>query len=98
MRRIGCPLRRIGLAVVLTVSLILAPLAGEAQQARLYRVGVVFQGGGYSAGVDGLRDALRELGFAEGRQLVLHVRDAKGDLQSVEVAAQSFENEKVDLI
>ena len=33
-----------------------APLAVEAQPARIYRVGVVLQGGVYSAAINGLRD------------------------------------------
>ncbi len=74
------------------------PLAVEAQQPRLYRVGVISQGGFYSAAIDGLRDGLRELGLEEGKQFVLHVRDAKGDLKSVEAAARSLEGEKVELI
>ena len=56
------------------------------------------QGGSYSPAVDGLRDGLRELGLEEGKQLVLDVRDAKGDLKAVEAAARSLEAEKVDLI
>src|SRR5262249_943703 len=43
-------------------------------------------------------DGLRELGFEEGKQLILDVRDAKGDLKSVEAAAAALEAEKVDLI
>jgi putative ABC transport system substrate-binding protein len=48
--------------------------------------------------VEGLREALKELGFKEGQQLVLDVRDTKGDLKAVEVAAKSLEAAKVDLI
>jgi len=75
-----------------------APLGAQAQQARLYRIGVVFQGGPYAAAIDGLRQGLKELGFAEGRQFVFHVRDVKGDLKAVEATARSLELEKVDLI
>jgi putative ABC transport system substrate-binding protein len=83
---------------ILILAILAAPLAVEAQQARVYRVGVVLQGGSYSAAIDGLRDGLRELGLEEGKQFVLHVRDTKGDLKSVEAAARSLEGEKVDLI
>jgi putative ABC transport system substrate-binding protein len=82
----------------LTGGLLAAPLAAEAQQARLYRIGVILQGGPYSAAIDGLRDGLRELGLDEGKQFVLHVRDTKGDLKSVPAAARSLEEQKVDLI
>jgi len=74
------------------------PLAVEAQQARVYRVGVVLEGGLYFSAVDGLRDGLKELGLEEGKLLVLDVRDAKSDLRSVEAAARMLEGEKVDLI
>jgi putative ABC transport system substrate-binding protein len=89
---------RLTLTGVLILTVLAATLAIEAQQARVYRVGVVLLGGPYSAAVDGLRDGLRELGLEEGKQFVLHVRDTKGDLKSVEAAARSLEKEKVDLI
>jgi ABC-type uncharacterized transport system substrate-binding protein len=75
-----------------------APLAAGAQEARVYRIGVILQGGPYSAAIDGLRDGLRELGLEEGKQFVLHVRDTKGDLALVEAGARSLEREHVDLI
>src|SRR2546422_2454322 len=84
--------------IVSTLSVLPAPLAVEAQQARVYRIGVILQGGPYYAAIDGLRDGLRELGLEEGKQFVLHVRDTKGDLTSVEAAARSLEEQKVDLI
>jgi hypothetical protein len=59
-------MRVIGLAVVLALRLALAPLAAEAQQAKVYRVGVIFQGGEWDAVLDGLRDGLRELGLKRG--------------------------------
>ena len=78
--------------------LLASSLAAEAQQARVYRVGVVLQGGPYLGAVDGLRKGLGELGLEEGKQLILHVRDGKGDLKAVEQAAGDLEREKVDLI
>ena len=78
--------------------LLAAPLAAEAQQARVYRVGVILQGGPYLGAVDGLRKGLTELGLEEGRQVVLHVRDCRGDLKVVEQTAVDLEHEKVDLI
>jgi putative ABC transport system substrate-binding protein len=82
----------------LILALFAAPLAAPAQQARVYRVGVVLQGGPYSAAIDGLRNGLKELGLEEGKQFVLHVRDTKGDLKSVGPEARSLEEEKVDMI
>ncbi len=78
--------------------LLAGPLAAEGQPARVYRVGVIVQGGPYLGAVDGLRKGLAELGLEEGKQLILHVRDGKGDLKAVEQAARDLEREKVDLI
>ena len=78
--------------------LLAGPLAAEAQQARVYRVGVVLTGGPYLRAVDGLRKGLEELGLEDGKQCILHVRDGKGDLKAAEQAAGDLEREKVDLI
>jgi hypothetical protein len=50
----------------ITIGLIARPHVAEAQQARVYRMGVVLQGGQYFSAIDGLRDGLRELGLEEG--------------------------------
>ena len=89
---------RRGFLLASLVGVIAAPLAVEAQQARVYRIGVILQGGPYSAAIDGLRDGLRELGLEEGKQFALHVRDIKGDLKSVAAAAPRLEEQRVDLI
>jgi len=73
------------------------PLGAAAQQDRVYRVGVILQGGPYVDTVNGLRDGLRELGLEEGKQLVLDIRDTKSDLKAVEAAARSLETQKVDV-
>ena len=79
--------------------LLAAPLAAEAQQVgKLYRVGVVLEGGPYYAAIDGLRAGLKGLGFEEGKQYILHIRDVKGDLNAVAETAKNLEQEKVDLI
>ena len=70
----------------------------QAEQGKVYRVGVVHEGGPYAAVVDGLKDGLKESGFAEGRQYVLEIRDLKGDLKAADGAAKSLERGKVDLI
>src|SRR5215831_18449875 len=68
----------------------------EAQQAKVYRVGVIYSGGPFNALVEGLRDGLKELGL--GKQVRLEIRDTKGDLNAVKEAAQTFERDKVNLI
>ena len=85
-----------GLAIC-AVLLSLCPLV-YAQQARVYRVGVIHQGGPYKAIVDGLRDGLRQLGYEEGKQIALEIRDTKSDPKLVEEAAKTFERQKINLI
>jgi putative tryptophan/tyrosine transport system substrate-binding protein len=89
--------RRIVFSLLLTVLLPTVFLV-EAQQAKVYRVGIIHQGGPYSAVVDGLRDGLRQLGYEEGKQILLEIRDTKSDLKLVEEAARIFERERVNLI
>ena len=88
---------KIVLCLQLTILLLTVSLA-EAQQGKIYRLGVVHQGGQFQAVVDGLRDGLKELGYEEGKQIQLDIRDAKGDLGVVKEAAKAFEREKANLI
>ena len=84
-------------AILFLLLLILLP-AAQAQQARVYRVGIVFHGGIYATAIDGMRAGLKELGLEETKHYLLHVRDTKGDLKSVAAVARGLEAEKVDLI
>jgi len=81
-------------------SVLAAPLSAfaQAQQTKVYRVGVIHEGGPYTVVVDGLKDGLKELGFAEAKHYVLEIRDLKGDRKAAEEAARSLERGKVDLI
>ena len=88
---------RIVFSLRLTV-LLPAVFLAEAQQAKVYLVGVIHQGGPYKAVVDGLRDGLRQLGYEDGKQILLEIRDTKADLKLVEEAARIFEREKINLI
>ena len=93
-------MRRIGLAVVLGVSL-LAPFVAEAQTPRtVSRLGIIYIGGQHQVVVDGLRLGLREQGLEEGKNVVLDVREIHGDqyLKATEEAAKDLERGKVDLI
>jgi putative ABC transport system substrate-binding protein len=61
-------------------------------------VGVIHQGGPYKAVVDGFRDGLRQLGYEEGKHILLDIRDTKGDLKAVEEAARVFDKERFNLV
>jgi putative ABC transport system substrate-binding protein len=45
-----------------------------------------------------MRDGLGELGFKEGKQFVMDIRDTKGDLNAVNEAARDLERDKVNLL
>jgi putative ABC transport system substrate-binding protein len=87
-------------AVVL--SLLLGLMAwleiAQAQQAKVARIGVLLQGGPWYEAIAGFRVGLKELGFEEGKQFVLDIRDSRGDLKAVEAAARSLEREKVRIL
>lgn len=91
--------RKLALCVVLGLSQCVWPLATIAQPAaKTYQVGVVLAGGPYHQTLEGLRDGLKELGLVDGKQVILHVYDTKGDPRAAEAAAASLEQKKVDLI
>jgi putative tryptophan/tyrosine transport system substrate-binding protein len=70
----------------------------EAQQPRIYRVGIITAGGQWYEMIDGLRFGLRQLGLEDGKQVVLSIRDTKGDAKTAEEGARNLEQEKVNLI
>ena len=82
----------------LLITVLLIADSVEAQPTKVFRVGVIHQGGPYKAVVNGLQDGLRQLGHEEGKQFLLNVRDSKGDLKAVEEAAKVFEKDRVNLI
>ena len=85
--------------VVLLVGLTLAAVhLAEAQQPKVYRVGVLLPGEAWYEIIDGLRVGLKHLGLEEGKQYALAIRDWKGDAKAAEEAARKFEQEKVNLI
>jgi putative ABC transport system substrate-binding protein len=86
------------LMFVLAASILAFVPPAEAQQPKVYRVGVLVPGETWYEIIDGLRVGLRELGLEEGKQFVLSIRDWKGDAKMAEEAARKLEREKVNLI
>jgi len=90
-------MRLIGLAVILTVSIILA-LAAEAQPAgKVWRIGVLSIVP-LPPVEDAFRQGLRERGYVEGRNLVLELRFSEGRDERFADFAAEFVRLKVDLI
>jgi putative ABC transport system substrate-binding protein len=92
---------RAAFAAAVTLGLLAAPLAGEAQPARgTHRIG--FLDGG-SAGpsapiVEQFRQGLRELGYTEGQNIVIEYRWAEGKPDRLPELAADLVRLKVDLI
>ena len=92
-------MRLIGLAVVLAVSLILAPLAAQGQQAgRVPRIGYLGTRTPSDFGLDAFRQGLRELGWVEGQNIVIDYRFAEGRLDRLPDLAAELVRLKVDII
>ena len=97
-------MRRIGLAVMLTVSLALAPLAVEAQQSgKVWRIGSLNTG---PIPVPGRIDPtwlaflqrLRELGYVEGQNLSIEYRSSGGPVDPLPALATELVRLNVDVI
>jgi len=94
-------MRLIGLAVILTLSFILAPLDAEAQQAgKIYRIGMLETTSMAlnAANLDAFRQGLRELGYVEGRNFMIEYRSADGRRERFPELATELVRLKVDVI
>ncbi|HEV8342011.1 MAG TPA: ABC transporter substrate-binding protein [Candidatus Binatia bacterium] len=90
-------------AVLLSVTTLylLVPSGSKAGQARqLARIGILIpeSGRAETQSVKGLRDALKELGYKEGANILVEMRDAKGDRGALKPMADDLVGKKVHLI
>ncbi len=81
-------------------ALLVAPLARAQQAAKVYRVGYLAVSPRPAIGplYDAFKDALRELGYVEGRNLVLEFRSAEGKPERLPELANDLVRSKVDVI
>jgi len=94
-------MRLIGLAVVLAVSLSLAPLAAEAQPpGKIPRIGVLVvpTRSFFSTRIEAFRQGLREFGYVEGKNVLFDYRYAEGKLDLLPALASELVQLKVDVI
>jgi ABC-type uncharacterized transport system substrate-binding protein len=94
-------MRRIGLAVVLIFSLVLASLITEGQQVgKVYRIGFLSSqtSSTLTAVLTGFRQKLRDLGYAEGRNLAIEYRWAEGRYARFPALARELVRLDVDVI
>src|SRR5215831_10144573 len=93
--------RRIGLAVVLAVSLALAPFSAEAQPAnKVPRIGVLWGGPAEFAKpyLEAGRRAAADLGYVEGRDFAVEYAFGERKPGAVDVLAPGLVQRKVDVI
>src|SRR5438477_3109739 len=77
------------------------PLAARAQQGgKIYRIGILepIPAARNAANLDALRNGLRELGYIEGRNLVIEYRSADGRAERFPDLASELVRLRVDLI
>jgi putative ABC transport system substrate-binding protein len=89
------------LAIVLLLAILAAPLAAEAQPAgKVYRVGVLsyLAPDVLQANLATFREALRQQGYVEGRNVALEVRTSDGRLEAVSALAAELARLNVDVI
>jgi putative tryptophan/tyrosine transport system substrate-binding protein len=93
-------MRLIGLAVLLTLSVTLAPLAVEAQQpGKVPRIGMLLSGALVDSDprVAALRQALRERGYVDGQNIAIEPRGSD-DIPRLDELATDLVRSKVDVI
>jgi putative ABC transport system substrate-binding protein len=93
-------MRLIALAVVLALTFILSPLTAEAQQAaKVPRIGFLETNRAASPHTpEAFRQGLRDLGYFEGRNVVIEYRDAEGKPERFPALAAELVAFKVDVI
>ena len=84
---------------VLGAGLLAAPRPASAQPAaKVPVVGVLHSGPARPRSLDGTREGLRELGYAEGRTIVLEVRRSAGRPEGLPALAADLVQRKVDIV
>ena len=94
-------MRQIGLAVVIPLNLLLAPLAVDAQPSeKVYRIGMLERTSKTlnAASLNGFLRGMQELGYVEGKHFVIEYRSADGLDERFPELAADLVRVKVDLI
>src|SRR5262245_35838992 len=89
----------IGVIVMLTLSLLAAPLATEAQPVPPgHRIGVLMHDGAPPGLLETFQEGLRELGYVEGKNITLALRNAEGKNERLSALADELLRLEVHVI
>ncbi len=94
-------MRTIGLIVTLVLGLLAAPRPGDTQQAKkVFRIGFLSASSlsGVATRAEAFRQGLRELGYVEGKNIVVEYRFAEGKFDRIPDLAAELVRLKVDII
>jgi putative tryptophan/tyrosine transport system substrate-binding protein len=91
--------RRDFVTLVIGASTVAWPFAADAQQAvKIARIGYLASNLGNQGPVESFRQGLRDLGYVEGRNVIIEYRDAQGKLEPLQALAAELVALKVDVI
>jgi putative ABC transport system substrate-binding protein len=91
----------VGSIITLLLSLLVAPLAAEAQPpGKVFRIGVLSFSvtAGRDRSLDGLQQGLRALGYVEGQNLAMEQRDAEGHSERLPALATTLVDLQVEVL
>jgi putative ABC transport system substrate-binding protein len=71
---------------------------GQAQESKVYRVGVLSGLDAFSPAIDGLKAKMTELGYVEGKNISYDVQKTNVDIEAYKSIAKKFVDDKVDMI
>lgn len=88
------------LTVLLALIVLIGPCAGEAQQGKSYRLGFLGAASApqYASQIEAMRQGLRDLGYVEGKNLIIEYRWAEGRYERLGNLAAELVRLKVDVI
>jgi putative ABC transport system substrate-binding protein len=92
-------IKNAAILIWLLATVLLTPSSTQAQQPpKVARVGILFMGGQDQPHLEALKKGLSELGYSEGKNIVLTYRYADGRNERLQELAKEFVRDKVDVI